>query len=194
MSLFNNRRNIKIQNKNKQQICDLLIRLSADKELHFFDAFHPAWSDPGAYITVVKYNDGYIYKMGNHGWSSAWHPTDIDRLSRYILKNRDCQEGGIYIQRIVKEIKFDVNEPSNEMFWEDKLELVYGLKNKFSIYEVNGYHLIEIHESCQTYVILEEDEEKLKCEPDFMEYLYNKYYTNSALYQDRNVTKRNKSN
>lgn len=187
MKKLNNKRKIQIENADINSIYDLLTSLSGNEELHFFDYFHPQWSDPGAYVTVVKYNNKYLYKIGNHGWGSNWHFIDIHRLSRYILKNRNYQGDDIYIRDIINKLKLSDNGATSEMFWEDKLKLVLSKKEKFSLFEVNGYHLMYINNMNKAYVISEDEEEKLSFEEGFIEYLYDKYSTNSPQYKDRTV-------
>ncbi|HYI01282.1 hypothetical protein [Hyalangium sp.] len=71
--------------------------------LEFFDFFHPKISDPGAYVTVHREDDGLQFQLGNHGWSSAWQPITRDALVDYIHKNREHNEGRLFLKARYKE-------------------------------------------------------------------------------------------
>lgn len=182
--VLNNKKIYDISDFNEEDIKRILLNLNCDEALHFFDYFHPQWSDPGAYVTVEKYNEKYTYMLGNHGWSSYWHLSDIDRISRYIYKNRGYQEDTVYIRKMNNSQR-QLDNIQIEKLWIEKLTLVYVDENKDEIYEVNGYHIVNLVKLEKAIIIEETFEEKI--ERKEYRYIFEHYYDNYELYSDREV-------
>ena len=80
---------------NYETVRAILSCISDQRELTFFDAEHPQFSDPGAYISVVRSTsvtraapapaDGLLAQRSNHGWSSSWILITEDEAERYLL-------------------------------------------------------------------------------------------------------------
>ena len=80
---------------NYETVRAILSCVSDLRELTFFDAEHPQFSDPGAYISVVRSTavtpgppggpEGLLAQRGNHGWSSSWIPVTEPEAERYLL-------------------------------------------------------------------------------------------------------------
>lgn len=70
--------------------------------LRFFDHFHPQFSDPGAYIHIVKKPEGFVAMKGNHGWSSRWQAITAREAVDAMVKNWDnADPSGAYLRNIV---------------------------------------------------------------------------------------------
>lgn len=148
-----------ILDKSIDTVHSIISKLSNDEGITFFDYFHPQWSDPGAYVSLRNFKGDFIYKLGNHGWSSDWYYTSIDRLSRYLYKNLEYNNNSITIE----EWSFIIrnNSITNERFWANKLNEIDREANKYVVYEVNGYHVMSLNEDDnKSYVFDESDEYK----------------------------------
>jgi len=65
----------------------LLAWLPRGFELGFYDQYYPSMSDPGAYVGVQRKDSAYIYKLGNHGWSSDWSQQSPELLAAWMMLN-----------------------------------------------------------------------------------------------------------
>lgn len=83
----------------KNDIADFLDSLPVEFEFGFFDYFYPQISDPSAYVTAQKLDEGFLYYLANHGWSSDWQEISRDDLVEYIFKNREYNWEQCWIQR-----------------------------------------------------------------------------------------------
>lgn len=166
-------------------VMNVLVELTVDYELVFFDYFHPQWSDPGAYVTVRRYKNNFVYMLGNHGWSSPWYATDINRLCRYIMKNKDYQNDSINIRRSLRQPVFLNEDLICEKYWFCKLNLVHEVENQYKLYEVNGYHVINILSNNVCYAIDEEYE--IKVANKEYELIFDFYSLNSDQHFNRQV-------
>lgn len=68
----------------RDTVLAVLVRVSADRDLIFYDAEHPQLTEPGAHITLVRSPDGLLAKSGGHGWSSRWVPITDQEAERYL--------------------------------------------------------------------------------------------------------------
>jgi len=66
---------------------ELLRWLPPSYELQFYDQYYPSMSDPGAYVSVQRKENHFIYKLGNHGWSSDWSAQSPELLAAWLLLN-----------------------------------------------------------------------------------------------------------
>lgn len=144
-----------IVNKSISTIYNLFLKLPKNQEIMFFDFYHPKWSDPGAYVTVRKEKDNFIYKLGNHGWSSDWFNITSKRITRYLHKNIDYNEK-ISIHNIQYKIKSSLIK--TERIWYNKLNEIEAIEDVLVLYEVNGYHILLIDVEDQAYLFNEDDE------------------------------------
>lgn len=65
----------------------LLRWLPENWALSFYDRFYPSPSDPGAYVSIQRRDNGYLYVMGNHGWSSEWRRQSVELLAAWMHLN-----------------------------------------------------------------------------------------------------------
>lgn len=80
----------------------LIILLTFKDELNYWDSEYKSPSDPGAYVSAIRYSDEtFAYRVGNHGWISNWEIISIDEMAKRIRKNwdKDCDYGK-YLNRI----------------------------------------------------------------------------------------------
>lgn len=80
----------------------LLLTLTFWEEIHYWDADTYSPTDPGGYVTALRWDaDSVAYMEGNHGWSSRWKIVSIEEMAKHIQKNwdKDCDRGA-YLNRI----------------------------------------------------------------------------------------------
>ena len=136
------------RNKNKPTF-DCLVSLINDLpdenfSIHFFDYYHPQWSDPGAYIEATKHCSKIYYQKGNHGWTSDWYLSNSKRITAYILKNWEHNQFGfrlgcsaLYCN--MPDVRSGVRKiEKTEKIWETALT---HIGNK--VFELNGEVIIE---------------------------------------------------
>jgi hypothetical protein len=80
---------------NHETVRAILSCVSERRELTFFDAEHPQFSEPGAYISVIRSTavtrpapagpDGLLAQRSNHGWSGSWIPVTDDEVEQYLF-------------------------------------------------------------------------------------------------------------
>ena len=46
-----------------EQLNEILTQIPKTSSFGFWDMLHPTVSDPGAYVTIQKYYNGYVYKL-----------------------------------------------------------------------------------------------------------------------------------
>lgn len=57
-------------------------------ELSFYDQYFPGSpNDPGAYVDVQRKHDRFLYRMGNHGWSTEWQAQSPDFIAAWMALN-----------------------------------------------------------------------------------------------------------
>jgi hypothetical protein len=132
-----------IEKTNKEpsfnEIQELISSLSDDLSVTFFDSNYPRISDPGAYVTISKYNYKYICTVGNHGWQNNPYYISTKEAASYLLKNWNDNKNS----RI---IRFDSQEQIRSIkiakYYFNQLKLVRKTK-KYDIYELNGQYVIK---------------------------------------------------
>lgn len=72
----------------------ILLALSPDRELGFFDPNYPSPSDPGAYVSARKTVEGFRCGIGNHGWSQQLPVESFDWLAAYLQRCLPCHQPG----------------------------------------------------------------------------------------------------
>lgn len=64
-------------------------------DINFYDQYYPSMSDPGAYVTVQRRDDIFIYMLGNHGWSIEWMKQSQELLAAWLMLSIE-KKGGLY--------------------------------------------------------------------------------------------------
>ena len=80
----------------------LLLTLTFGEEIHYWDAEKQSPTDPGGYVTALRWDaDSVVYMEGNQGWSSHWQIVSIEEMAKHMQKNwdKDCDRGA-YLNRI----------------------------------------------------------------------------------------------
>ena len=80
----------------------LLSVLTFWEEIHYWDADKYSPTDPGGYVTALRWDaESVAYMEGNHGWSSCWQVVSVEEMARHMQKNwdKDCDRGA-YRNRI----------------------------------------------------------------------------------------------
>lgn len=90
------------ENSTKADIEMFLNSFPVEFEFEFFDFFHPQISDPGAYVTIQKSENDFLYQLCNHGWSTEWKRISKEDLIDYVFRNRDYNEMQCAIRRRTK--------------------------------------------------------------------------------------------
>lgn len=72
----------------------LLHVLPRGHELQFFDRYFPSASDPGAFVSIQRKADRFMYCVGNHGWSTGWHAQSAELLAAWMELNAAEGTGG----------------------------------------------------------------------------------------------------
>ncbi|TND08087.1 MAG: hypothetical protein FD123_2641 [Bacteroidetes bacterium] len=91
------------EESSREQIREFLQTLPSKFELSFFDYFHPQISDPGAYVSIQKMDNGFACMLANHGWSAEWKMMELEDLADYIYKNRQHTSDYFEIRPKVKD-------------------------------------------------------------------------------------------
>lgn len=81
----------------------LLLTLTFWDEIHYWDADKYSATDPGGYVTALRWDaDSVAYMEGNHGWSSRWRIVSVAEMAKHMQKNwdKDCDRGA-YLNRIL---------------------------------------------------------------------------------------------
>lgn len=71
------------------QFMRLLFWLPGGHELEFFDQFFPSPTDPGGYVDIQRKGDWFLYRVGNHGWTTGWLSQSPQVLAAMMVLNRD---------------------------------------------------------------------------------------------------------
>ncbi len=70
------------------EITQFLQLLPESQEISFHDQFYSNDEyDPGAYVSIRKEEDNFLYMFGNHHWSTKWQRQSVELLTAYILIN-----------------------------------------------------------------------------------------------------------
>ena len=59
-------------NSTDDTIRNLITELPERHSISFYDPIFPQFSDPGAYFDILKLNEIFYIKAGNHGWMTNW--------------------------------------------------------------------------------------------------------------------------
>lgn len=81
----------------------LILILTFDEEINYWDAYRKSPTDPGGYVTAIRLDGETVaYKDGNHGWSSSWDIVSIQEMAERIQKNwdKDC-DCGLYLNKVI---------------------------------------------------------------------------------------------
>lgn len=81
----------------------LILILTFEEEIHYWDAFRESPTDPGGYVTALRLDGEMVaYMVGNHGWTSSWNVISIPEMAKQIQKNwdKDCDRG-MYLNKIM---------------------------------------------------------------------------------------------
>ncbi len=78
----------------RDNFVSLLQWLPPNYKLQFYDQYYPSMSDPGAYVTVFRKDNLFIYKLGNHGWSGEWSRQSVELLASWLFLNLEKKDGG----------------------------------------------------------------------------------------------------
>jgi len=103
------------KNANEQTIKQLVEQIPPQMTVTFYDKRYPSPSDPGAYVTFKRNGAQYAMNRGNHGWSSRWEVTSIERLVRYFLQ---CLEYNMGMESFEEMSYFQTPPPRQKKWWE----------------------------------------------------------------------------
>ena len=70
------------------QLEAIIDRIDGRCSLMFFDVTHPSNTDPGAYCSVGRRDDGLWMSCANHGWTGATKRTSPDAVLKRIQANQ----------------------------------------------------------------------------------------------------------
>ena len=84
-------------NKDSDEITfrQLIRNVPPQTKVMFYDKSFPSPSDPGAYVSFMRFNDQYIINRSNQGWSSKWSIIDVEKLENYLSKCSSVHKVGI---------------------------------------------------------------------------------------------------
>ena len=74
------------ENTNEDTLRQIIENIPPKTSVMFFDKNHRSPSDPGAYVSFMRVNENYLMNYSNHGWSTKWKITNLDRLQSYLSK------------------------------------------------------------------------------------------------------------
>ncbi len=147
---------------NDKQLSELLTQIPKTSSFGFWDMLHPTVSDPGAYVTIQKYNNGFVYKLGNHGWSTKYRPIKAFQIIRYIKSLKTRKDINLRINTFGDTSKGIQNRLGENQIRQDQLNLIEEENWEYKLYKLNGYYLISkiqgsvgIYE--QSYLLTEEE-------------------------------------
>lgn len=93
---------------------ELLISTTTFKdEIHYWDAFKKSPTDPGGYVSAIRWDDENVaYMEGNHGWTSRWQVVPIAELAEHMQKNwdKDCDRGRYLNKVLVSQNSYTTKE------------------------------------------------------------------------------------
>ncbi|CAG7857804.1 hypothetical protein MCAMS1_02767 [biofilm metagenome] len=69
----------------------ILHLLPRGHELTFFDQYFPSASDPGAFVSVQRKADKFMYHIGNHGWSTEWQLQSANLIAAWMALNANAK-------------------------------------------------------------------------------------------------------
>jgi len=127
---------------NDKQLSELLTQISNTSSFGFWDMLHPTVSDPGAYVTIQKYDKGYVYKLGNHGWSTKYRPIKGFQIKRYIKNLKDRNDINLRFNKYGDTVKGIRNKIGKNQIRQDQLKLMEEENWEYKLYKLNGYYLI----------------------------------------------------
>ena len=94
----------------------LILIMTFDNEIHYWDAFKQSPTDPGGYVTALRLDDECVaYMEGNHGWTSSWYIVTIEEMAKHIRKNwdKDCDSGKYYNRVFIQKNQYITRERIN---------------------------------------------------------------------------------
>lgn len=94
----------------------LILAMTFDDEIHYWDAYRKSPTDPGGYVTALRLNEEQVtYMEGNHGWTSSWYIVSIEEMAKHIQKNwdKDCDRGMYSNTVLIKQNKHITRERIN---------------------------------------------------------------------------------
>ena len=147
---------------NDGQLNELLTQIPKTSSLGFWDMLHPTVSDPGAYVTTQKYDNGYVYKLGNHGWSTKYRPIKGFQIKRYINNLKDRKDANLRINKYGDTLRGIQNSIGKNQIRQDQLKLIEEQNWEYKLYKLNGYYLISVLKGGvgiyeQSYLLTEEE-------------------------------------
>lgn len=98
----------------------LLLTMTFDEEIHYWDADQKSPTDPGGYVTALCLGKQQVaYMEGNHGWTSKWYIISVEEMAKHIQKNwdKDC-DGGKYLNKVqIRTNKYVTREEISKSLW-----------------------------------------------------------------------------
>lgn len=122
---------------NRELLKRILHSFRPEDALYFFDKDYFKISDPGAYVTVHKSKNSFVYSLANHGWSSLGQTIHHFHLIRYILKSLSQ-----YGELSIYPLRGGMAREQNRFYYEKQLTLI-KVHQTVSLYEVNGSYLLK---------------------------------------------------
>jgi len=80
---------VRLSSPSRASFLALLRWLPEGWDLEFYDQYYPSMSDPGAYVSVQRSGDLYVYWLGNHGWSADWQKQSPELLAAWMHLNTE---------------------------------------------------------------------------------------------------------
>ncbi len=117
----------------------LISSLPHNLSINFFDSYYPRISDPGAYVTISKYDSGYICTIGNHGWQDNPYYISIKEAAAYLLKNWNENKNNC----ILRPDSVSQKKPIKRARYYFKQLTLVNESKKYKMYEVNGQYVIK---------------------------------------------------
>ena len=87
----------------------LIMTMTFDDEIHYWDADQKSPTDPGGYVTALRLDEEQVaYMEGNHGWTSSWYIVSVEEMAEHIQKNwdKDCDRGKYYNKVLIQKNKY----------------------------------------------------------------------------------------
>ncbi len=106
----NSRINVWADAPSAASIQKLLEWLPVKWKLGFYDKFYPSMTDPGAYVSVLRKEEVFIYKLGNHGWSSDWLKQSRELIAAWMHMNLHCDGSTSYT---IEDAIFQIDQDKN---------------------------------------------------------------------------------
>ena len=190
-----NKYDIEYRDITKDQIYSIINSIPNSSSISYWDMLHPTISDPGLYVTIQKYEDRYVYKLGNHGWSTKYRPIQRFQIIRYINKLKNRSETQLRINRRADTIEGMRNRLENDQIRRDQLNLLFSKNWEYRLFEVNGYYIISIIQGTvgiyEISTILSEQECELyeQIGNEYLETIYKELKCDSTGFDSRHIIK-----